>query len=274
MRRGPIDSREDLTYRARMSMLCFLAALIPAIAPVTPLPEKSPADTRRTVLVLDLKANGVDAATVNTLTEIVAQAVSRDRNLAVTSGADLRALVKLEEQKQAFGCDESSCLADLAGALGADLIVSGSVGQLGTLQVVSLTLYDAAKQTAIAREKVQAESSSMGSLSAAIDATIDRMFGRTSALAAVVAPTSPDDSGDTSTLVVIGGIVAGVGVVAAGVGGGFAAYSARVQGDKNSSGADKEKAASRMTPALIAAGAGGAVIIVGVALLTVGLLSE
>src|SRR3712207_6923041 len=41
---------------------------------------------------------------------------------------------ELEAAKQSVGCaDDSSCLADVAGAMGAELVVFGAAGKLGTL---------------------------------------------------------------------------------------------------------------------------------------------
>lgn len=48
----------------------------------------------------------------------------------VISGRDLAAALGLERQKELMGCGDSSCIAELAGALGADGLVVGDAGKL------------------------------------------------------------------------------------------------------------------------------------------------
>jgi hypothetical protein len=51
--------------------------------------------------------------------------------------------VALQAEKQNAGCDDSgSCMAEIAGALGASLVVFGDVGKLGELLVVNLNLFN------------------------------------------------------------------------------------------------------------------------------------
>ncbi len=64
-------------------------------------------------------------------------------DLRVTSQRDIQQMLGLERQKQLLGCtgESSSCLAELAGALGVDLVLSGSVarsesGYIGSIRVI------------------------------------------------------------------------------------------------------------------------------------------
>jgi len=59
----------------------------------------------------------------------------------VTTASDVASVLGLERQKQLLGCSESGCLAELAGALGVDGLLTGSLvktsaGWLATLKVV------------------------------------------------------------------------------------------------------------------------------------------
>src|SRR5206468_3795433 len=52
----------------------------------------------------------------------------RSDRLKVTTATDVANVLGVERQKQLLGCgDQSACLAELAGALGVDGILSGSV---------------------------------------------------------------------------------------------------------------------------------------------------
>lgn len=219
-------------------------------------------DGRRRVLVLDLKANGVDADVVRTLSDIVASAVTLERSLAVTSGADVRSLIAVQSDRQSVGCDDSNdgCLADLAGALGADLVVSGSVGRLGDLLVVSVAFYDAAQQAAVGREQVEA--TNIASLSPLVEDAVARLLGRP----------VPVREEAPSALVPVGAIVGGVGVVAGVIGVSVAAWSISVQGDPASVGAVKEQAEGALTPFIIVGGAGAAAVVAGALVAAVGMV--
>ena len=60
-----------------------------------------------------------------------------------TMGMDeIQAMLTMEEQKQLMGCDDQSCLAEIAGALGADKLVVGSVGRMGDSSVFNLKRID------------------------------------------------------------------------------------------------------------------------------------
>ena len=68
-------------------------------------------------------------------------------------------MVELEAEKQSIGCnDDSNCLAELAGALGADLVVYGELGKLGNQYMLQQSLFDTKAGKAITRISVQSES--------------------------------------------------------------------------------------------------------------------
>lgn len=70
------------------------------------------------------------------------------QQLSQSSGADvitrtqLTQLIGLERQRELLGCTEAAntCMAELSGALGAEAIVTGSLGRLGTVFTVTLKL--------------------------------------------------------------------------------------------------------------------------------------
>src|SRR5262245_15063642 len=62
------------------------------------------------------------------ITENVASELSASGRVEVVTSSDLNAILGLERQRQLLGCDTeatSNCLAELTGALGAPLLVSG-----------------------------------------------------------------------------------------------------------------------------------------------------
>jgi hypothetical protein len=123
-------------------MLASLTALVLAAAPVR-------------VLVLDLEPSGVTPDVAKSIDALVLQGATVD-GVEVLAERDIRQLAELEAQKAEMGCDTSSCLAELAGALGAELVLFGSVGKLGGTTTVSLSLFDS-KTTQIRRDSVNVE---------------------------------------------------------------------------------------------------------------------
>src|SRR5207248_3217749 len=71
----------------------------------------------------------------------------------VVSSKDFQTLLGMERQKAALGCgaDSSSCLSELAGALGARFVLSGSLARLGDTYQLSLQTLDSTKAQPIGR---------------------------------------------------------------------------------------------------------------------------
>lgn len=208
-------------------MLSFLCALAVATAP-TPLPADAAAVTtkRLKLLVLDVKsasADDIDAGQVETLTAYLAARAARF-DLEVVSSSDIRERIEIEGDKQAIGCDTNtnSCLADIAGALGAELVLSSRAGKLDALYLISLQLFDARASSALARTSVQAWSLAEATpqLGAAIDEMLTKTTGaKPSEPSAAVAPLPKSavaiDGTMRASLLIGGGATAAVGVVTA-----------------------------------------------------------
>src|SRR4051794_12620642 len=96
---------------------------------------------RQKVAVLDFATPGVEAeagkAISRNLVGIVSAEVAR-AGYDVISSADIEAMLSYERKRDLLSCeDNTSCLAEIGGALGADLMVSGSAGKLGNTFNVS-----------------------------------------------------------------------------------------------------------------------------------------
>jgi hypothetical protein len=110
---------------------------------------------RPRVLVLEPVSTVIDTPTRETIASLVLHEVARDARFDVVSIADVRHLADLEGEKQAAGCSDNSCLAELAGALGARYVVFGAVGPLGRQFLLNLNVFDAAAATAVSRVQVR-----------------------------------------------------------------------------------------------------------------------
>ena len=65
------------------------------------------------------------------------------QGLKVVSSSDISSVLGLDRQKTLLGCVESSCTAELAGALGVDAIVTGSVARVAPTVLVNVRVISA-----------------------------------------------------------------------------------------------------------------------------------
>ena len=102
-------------------MLAALGALLLCAAPVK-------------VAVPGFTVVGMNVALADAWGDRFVTLLGRDGGLKVISSKDIAQVLGFERQKQLLGCsdDQSSCLAELAGALGVDAILSGTFAQSGT----------------------------------------------------------------------------------------------------------------------------------------------
>jgi TolB-like protein len=112
---------------------------------VLALPAAASAAARVKVAVTEVKSvQGVPAGTATILSDIVVSEVAR-HGYDVISQSDISAMIGFERQKKMLGCDETSCLAEIGGALGVDYLITGQVGQIGTRFRISLMVVDSRK---------------------------------------------------------------------------------------------------------------------------------
>src|SRR5687768_16999194 len=91
---------------------------------------------RPKIAVIELTDKGVGKDLAENLTDVVTVALGRLGVFDVLSRADIERMLQFEQQRQAIGCEsDMQCLAEIGGALGVALLVSGSVGKVGSSYV-------------------------------------------------------------------------------------------------------------------------------------------
>lgn len=118
-------------------MILLVAPLLLALSADAPVPTAP-----LPVLALDLEAVNVAPDTARAVNRLVVAALGELPGLHVTSQEDMRTLANLDAAKQAIDCSAQSCLAEVAGALGARAVVFGSVTGLGSTTSITLSLFD------------------------------------------------------------------------------------------------------------------------------------
>jgi TolB-like protein len=134
-----------------IALALLLASADPANAVVVAKPK---------LLVLDFQDQGVGENAAKIVHDTLASRLSKDARLDVISTEDVRRVVDVEAEKRATlgTCNDEACLAEIAGALGAQLMMYGTIGKLGDLVVVNISVFDAKSGKSVGRETVQAKS--------------------------------------------------------------------------------------------------------------------
>lgn len=121
------------------------------------------------VLVLPIEAGSLTTEERGLFDSSLARALSAQERLDVLSHEDLARALEVEAQRTALGCDDASCLAEVAGAMGADHVVYGRITQLGKNLVLQLNLFDAGRARSV--ERVQTKAAGLEALLEQLDAT-------------------------------------------------------------------------------------------------------
>lgn len=210
------------------------------------------------VLVLDLESVNTDLDTTRAISRLVVASLGEIPGLQVTSQEDLRTLANLDAAKQALDCAAASCLADMAGALGARAVLFGSVTGLGGTTSIALSLYDS-QSGRMQRRTVDARD--LGAVPAALRPALRELLVDAGLL--TVAQQPPGISP-----VVVGGVgAAGLGAALL-VGGAVTTTVCELQlQDARKPGSEKEPLQQMGQAGLIAAGVGALVGAAGALLL-------
>ena len=79
---------------------------------------------------------------------------------SVTGGSDLRAMMNIEQQRQALGCADESCLSELGGALGVPYFFHASLAKLDSDYILTAKLLSVEDGSVLARGMQTANSTS------------------------------------------------------------------------------------------------------------------
>ncbi len=206
-------SRYSLSWPGWIAVgaVCLLCAPVVTEAADDPVA----ANPRPRLLVLDLRVDDVAESTARTVQDLLTAEIAKLQRYDVISGADLARLVELETQRQLTDCDaDDSCLAEIAGALGAERVVFGSVGRLGELTVISLSLFDTQALRAVRRTTLQL--ADLGELPRRLPGAVAELFDGTRVEEPASIAEEPGGAGPW--LAVAGGLGLGSAALLAGLG--------------------------------------------------------
>jgi TolB-like protein len=127
--------------------------VIPALAALVLLAGPTENKSLPKLAVMELTvAGGIEAGVSGPMTEAITTEVAAAGFFDVLSARDVQTLLGAERQRQLLGCsEEGSCLAEMAGALGARFVLSGSLAKLGDTYQLTLQTLDTKKAQPVGR---------------------------------------------------------------------------------------------------------------------------
>jgi hypothetical protein len=113
--------------------LCPL--LVAALMAANPTPRK--------IAVMDLEGAGTVGALAQAASLVLPTEIrGRLPGAQVISSGEIKSMLGLEKTRQALGCEDEGCMAEIGGALGVDELISGKIGKVGRTIVIELRRTD------------------------------------------------------------------------------------------------------------------------------------
>lgn len=124
-------------------VLVVVSAALAASEPATP-PESPTARAQALrVAVYDFELSGVEPRMGRVVTDSVVAELRKLQHTSVIGMDEVRAMLDLEAQKQLVGCEaDESCLAEIADALGVDVLIIGTLARLEDQSIFGLRRID------------------------------------------------------------------------------------------------------------------------------------
>ena len=209
---------------------------------------------------------GVSAGVGKLLNQVMMQRLTNSERFSSILGmGDIREMIDLESQKQALGCEQESCLAELGGALGVPLLIVPSLGKLGGVYLLALKINDVenAKVSVRSSRELRDEAELMSAMKSLVDEALMRHFEPQAWAAAQAAKEVVAAPSKSSMGKVVGLSLIGLGAAAAGVGH-FVLYTpAKDQFEQTNAEADLDALDQAIGQANIVLGAGVGLALTG-----------
>lgn len=128
------------------------------------------------IAVYDLTVADVEPRVAHVFVDSFLAELRKLQRVSVLSLDDVKALLDLEAQKQLAGCDDSSCLAEIAEALGADVLIVGGFVKVDGTTAMSLKRIDARAAVVVRDYTQQIVAANGDELLAAIGPIVEKLF--------------------------------------------------------------------------------------------------
>ncbi|NOZ86409.1 MAG: hypothetical protein GXP49_09080 [Deltaproteobacteria bacterium] len=162
-----------MIFRIRFQKL-FVIALVLGLVPAS-----FAADKEKLAVTRLTAKGGISQDQLDVLADMVATELRKTGRYEVISKEDIESMLGLEKSKEFLGCDDASCMAEIGGALGVDLVVSGNVAKFGHVFAVNLKLINIKKAKVISSvfRKVNGEQALLDDMGGAVKEMVAQAGG-------------------------------------------------------------------------------------------------
>jgi hypothetical protein len=139
---------------------------------------------------------GVEEKTAAAVTEAAVAELRHRPDVQLVTPKEISALLSLEQQKVALGCQNEACIAEIGGALGVDRMVTGDMARLGQSWLVHLKVLDVAKARVITQADRRIKGGTIDDVLDALPSLAEELFpgGKSTAAMTPITPAKPPPS--------------------------------------------------------------------------------
>ncbi len=171
-------------------------AVIASAVMLTGLGAPASAHAQPKIAVLPCAAQRVEESVTKILDDLLINQVYELGRYETIGARDIDAMIGLEKMKEAVGCEDVACAADIGGALGVSELLTCAVSRLGGELMVSLTLVDIRKSAVAGRSQVRAPDRETEYARAVVDA-VAKLWNLESRVATPTTTPAARESGST-----------------------------------------------------------------------------
>ena len=213
------------------------------------------------IAVMELRAEaGIAAGVRDLLYERLLREVEKAGQHEVLGRTDIESMLGLEADRQKLGCfDDSSCIAEIGGALGVRYMLTGNLGRIGESLLFNIKRIDVNQAKAVGRVSRRIKGGTDEQLLDALPSIVAELFGQEQVEAASAGTEEPkgeltaevpppggskdeasSESGGASAQRIAGWVVLGVGAAALAAGAGLGGYALAQQSSLGESKFDED----------------------------------
>jgi hypothetical protein len=151
--------------------------------------------------------------------DVLSEVRRRNPDVSVIGAEEVRALLGAQAERQRLGCqqgkDDVACMAEIGGALGAQRLVLGTVGQLGDTYLLTVKLVDVRHAKVLNEASARVQTQKQGELIEVASRLVGHLFP-SSSITEAPPPVAVETTASTESHAIAIGFGAGAGVCAAG----------------------------------------------------------
>lgn len=132
------------------------------------------------IAVLNIRSAQLEEQDCIVVTNFMTAELQKVPGHRVLAWDDVAKMLEHQAGKQALGCDDDQCIAEIGGALGVDFIVAGDIGKLGNRYLMNLKLIDIGRAETKQRASRTVEGD-MGLLIDEMPGMVSELLGRAQA---------------------------------------------------------------------------------------------